>query len=322
MQFNMRRRVTVAFALVVLLGSVMSVAHAQAGGTALSVEQQKTVQSLQSQGARVSFHPQTGKANFISSDQRAYLTVPGASPAHPPRESALAFASVYGPLFGLKEPAFELTVMRESRNAAGGPSVRFQQVRQGVPVIGGEMIVNMDANHSLLSMNGEVSSVAKTLALLPTVNANVARTTALAAVAKWYRLDVDALEATTPELSVYDPRLIGPGHAPAQLVWRLQVTPKALKPIRELVLVDAQSGAIALHFNQVPDAKNRLTYNANNGSVLPGTLVCDESSVDACTGGVNIDADAAHLYAGHTYDFYLTNHARDSLNGAGMSLIS
>src|SRR4030065_340021 len=112
MQFNMRRRVPVAFALAVLLGSVITVAHAQAGGTALSVEQQKTVQFLRSQGARVSFDRQTGKANFISSDQRAYLTVPGASPAYQPRESALAFAKTYGPLFGLKEPAGDAAVLR------------------------------------------------------------------------------------------------------------------------------------------------------------------------------------------------------------------
>ena len=152
------------------------------------------MQSLQSQGARVSFHRQTGKANFISSDRRAYLTVPGASPAYPPRDSALAFARTYGPLFGLKEPAVELTVKRESRNAAGGPSVRFQQVHSGVPVIGGELIVNMDANHSLLSMNGEVSGKDRGLSLQPAINPKESRATALAAVAKWYRLSVDALE--------------------------------------------------------------------------------------------------------------------------------
>ena len=30
----------------------------------------------------------------------------------------------------------------------------------------------------------------------------------------------------------------------------------------------------------------------------------------------------AHIYAGSTYDFYLTNHNRDSINNAGMTLIS
>ena len=322
MPFHKKLRLPAIFSMAVILGSFMAVAHAQSGATTLSVEQRAIVQSLQSQGAQISFHRQTGKANFISSDRRAYLAVPGASPSLPPQESALAFARVYAPLFGLQEPVVELGLMRESRNAAGGPSVRFQQMRQGVPVIGGELTVNMDANHSLLSMNGEVSTTHRGLSLQPTISANDSRATALAAVAKWYQLNVDALEAANPELSVYDPGLIGPGNAPARLVWRLQVTPKALMPIRELVLVDAQSGAIALHFNQVADIKNRLTYTANNAATLPGTQLCTESGVDICTNGANPDADAAHLYAGHTYDFYFVNHGRDSLNGAGMSLIS
>jgi len=322
MQNNKRRRLPVAFTLAVLLGSVMTVVHAQSVGEALSAEQRTTVKSLRSLGARVSFHRQTGKTNFISSDRHAYLTVPGASPAQPSQESALAFARTYGPLFGLKEPAVELTVMRESRNSAGGPSVHFQQVHQGVPVIGGELIVNMDANHSLLSMNGEVSSTDRGLTLQPTISAHGSRATALAAVAKWYRLDVGALEATSPELSIYDPRLIGPSHAPARLVWSLQVKPMEPKPIRELVLIDAQSGAVALHFNQVPDAKNRVTSDANNTASQTGTQVCNESSGDACTSGVNLEADFAHLYAGHTYDFYSSYHGRDSLDNQGMTLRS
>ena len=44
------------------------------------------------------------------------------------------------------------------------------------------------------------------------------------------------------------------------------------------MLVDAQRGSVALHFNQVETALNRMTYTAaNNGTTLPGTLVCNES---------------------------------------------
>lgn len=287
----------------------------------LPPEKQALVKSLQAQGARLSFNKKTGQLRFLSNDRAAYLTVPGAYVGQPARVSAMAFAQTYGPLFGLRDASVELMPIRESKNARGGSSVRFQQVRQGVPVIGGELIVNMDANHSLLSMNGEVTNN-RVLALQPTINANGARATALAAVAKWHRLSTDILEATNPELSIYEPRLIGPGQAQTRLVWRVQVKPRVTKPVRELVLVDARDGTIALHFNQVPDAKNRITSNSNASSALPGTLVCNESSGDTCSGGANLDADAAHLYAGQTYDFYFTNHARDSLNNAGMALRS
>jgi len=322
MQYNKGCCVQAAFVLTVFFGPVMTAAHAQSVDMVMSAEHRGVLQSLKSQGARVTIHRQTGKANFISADRRAYLTVPDANPSQLPKESALAYARTYGPLFGLTETVDELAVMRETRNATGGPSVRFRQLRQGVPVIGGELIINLDTNHSLLSMNGEISSTDREPSLHPTIRKKDSRATALAAVAKWYRVDVDELEATDPELSIYDPRLIGPGLAPKSLVWRLQVKTKLLKPIRELVLIDAHSGAVVLHFNQVADAKNRITSTSNNSSTLPGTLVCDESSGDACSSGANLDADFAHLYAGQTYDFYATNHNRDSLNDLGLTLRS
>jgi Zn-dependent metalloprotease len=65
-----------------------------------------------------------------------------------------------------------------------------------------------------------------------------------------------------------------------------------------------------------------VTSDSNNTASLPGTLVCNEADGDACSGGANPDADFAHLYAGHTYDFYATNHARDSLDNLGMTLRS
>src|SRR6185295_6662481 len=119
---------------------------------------------------------------------------------------------------------------------------------------------------------------------------------------------------------LYSPGLIGPEDGPMTLVWRMEVTPRALLPIRELVLVDAQRGSVRLHFNQVETIKNRATYTANNTTTLPGTLVCPESN-PTCAGG-DEDGVAAHLYAGDTYDFYLANHGRDSLNNAGLTLVS
>ena len=182
----------------------------------LSQEKQTLAKSLQAQGARLSLNKKTGQLRFLSNDRLAYLTAPGAQAGQPARINALAFAQAYGPLFGVRDASVELTATRESKNAKGGSSVRFQQLRQGVPVIGGELIVNMDSNHSLLSMNGEVSTN-QPLSLQPTIDANDARASALAAVAKWYRLSVDVLEATNPELSIYEPRLIGPGQAQARL---------------------------------------------------------------------------------------------------------
>jgi len=138
-------------------------------------------------------------------------------------------------------------------------------------------------------------------------------------------MKVGDLQAGAPVLSIYDPRLLGPGQGgPVRLVWRLEVTPLRLLPIRELVLVDARTGGVALHFNQVDTAKNRITYTAGDTGVLPGTQLCTEGAGDVCTSGAdtNTEANYAHLYAGATYDFYQTYHGRDSFDDQGATLVS
>jgi len=307
---------------VLVLSSASAQQLAVSNSGAVSIEQQDRVKLLRSKGARLTIRNDTNTIRFLGLDRQSALHTPGASPGQPARDSAMAHLQQYGPLFGVRDMSTSLTVKRESINGAGGPKVRFQQLSDGVPVIGGELNVNLDANHNLLSMNGRLMTKPRTFSIEPGVSAASAGRTALEAVSKWYGVDQGALRNLTPVLSIYDPQLIGPGTFPARLVWRTEVTPTALTPIRELVLIDAQSGVIALHFNQAPDAKVRYTYNSNGTDSVPGTLICSESSGDVCTNGANPDADAAHLFAGHTYNFYRSTHGRDSVNNQGMSIVS
>ncbi len=279
------------------------------------------VTALKEKGARVTVHRDTGMVNFIGADPAAPIAPRSKVRSALPQESAMSHAQEYGPLFGLGDPASELRTLKTRDNPDGRTTVRFQQVHKGVPVIAGEIMVGMDGNGRLLSMGGEVSP-SPTVATEPVVTEAEARATAVAAVAKWYGVSAGSLTASSAELSIYDARLLKPSTLPAHLVWRTEVTNVGLVTIREFVLVDAIDGGISLHFNQITDAKNRLTYDGNSMATLPGTLVCNESD-PTCAGGAAIpDAVSAHRYAGDTYDFYLNRHGRDSLNGAGMSLIS
>ena len=280
------------------------------------------IAALEQEGARVGMHARTGRVSFIGSDPQVPLQAAVATKGLLAENAAMAFIRDLGPLFGLRDPAKELQVMKQGATAAGRSMVRYQQQHQGVPVIAGELIVNMDSGGGLLSLGGEVSP-SLALATVPRLTAGEARTIALGAVAKWYAVKSAGLEATAPALWIYDPRLIGPGTLPPSLVWRTEVRAKGLEPIREFVLVDALTGSVSLHFNQIMTAKARLTYDANSMDVLPGTLKCTESSDNnACTGGVIPDADYAHRYAGDTFDFYSTYHGRDSIDGLGMSIVS
>ena len=272
-------------------------------------------------------HPETGLLRFLSlppgeAIQHSATLAQDASPEAGARD----FLWRYGELFGVQNPERELTVMKTSSlpGDAGGVQprsfVRFQQVYQGIPVLGGELIVQLDDQEGVTSASGEILPVSD-LNTTPQVEAGRATQIALETVARDYEVDAAGLAASPPELWIYNPLVLGaPGPRFTRLVWRSEVTPLELAPIRELVLVDANLGNVALSFNQVETSRNRLTYDANNLTSLPGMLVCNEAN-PGCSGGDSHEV-AAHVYAGATYDFYMARHLRDSFDNAGETLIS
>ncbi len=147
----------------------------------------------------------------------------------------------------------------------------------------------------------------------------------------------------------------------AGVVWQAVISSNVGQPIRVVALIDATTGDVRFSFNKLhasmeygdwqsarnagvnfgaglvgPATANSLslpngvrvtgtadlaTYDANNGTTLPGTFLCDESDL-TCTDGADMDADSAHTHANGTYNFYWNTHQRDSLNNAGLQLRS
>jgi len=323
----MKKRTALSILLVIsfvaLVGlSLFSCGNNGGSGGANSDATSARIAALESQGARVGIHKPTGMVSFIGADPRRPVQAASAVKGLIADDAAMAIVKDHGSLFGLREPAKELRIMKKETRENGRSMVRYQQHYQGIPIVAGELIVNMDSGNNLLSIGGKISP-SLLLSITPALSIGQARSIALGAAAKWNNINAADLEATTPELWIYDSRMLEPGIVPPNLVWRMEVKGKRLTPVREFVLIDAQKGNISLHFTKIETAKNRLTYDANSTDALPGTQVCTEgSNNNACTGGSNADADYAHRYAGDTYDFYFTNHGRDSIDGAGMSIIS
>jgi bacillolysin len=278
------------------------------------------LKSLQEKGAYLSHRRDTGALNFIGMTAPAPSSAARTAFSALPQGNAIAYAQEYGSLFGLRAPATELRAIKNLLTLDGRSAVRYQQLHRGVPVVGGEMMINMDRNRNLSSMGGTVSPLLE-LSTIPVITGADAAAAAIAAVAKWHAMPEDALVASPTVLSVYDARLLKPSTAPAQLVWRTEVSnARGLVTIREFMLVSASTGGISLNFNMLTHGKNRETHDGNNMTALPGTLVCNESN-PTCT-GAHADAIDAHRYAGDTYDFFLSKHGRDSLDGLGMTLRS
>ena len=270
--------------------------------------------------ARLSIHRGTGKVRFVGMEpERAVGQSLSASATRTPEQAARGFLTEHGSPFGLTDQAQELTVQRQTVAGRGRTFVKFQQEHRGIPVFGGELIVQVGANDHIVSANGEILPDIE-LDVQPQVRGGQAAQIGREAVAKWHGVEAGSLAVSEPSLWIYNPVLVGSDTGPTRLVWRVEVSSVDLLPIRELVLVDARRGSIALHFNQVHTFRNRETYDAGSSAALPGTLVCDEAN-PTCAGGI-ADAVAAHIYAGHTYDFYSTYHSRDSIDGSGLPLKS
>ncbi len=140
--------------------------------------------------------------------------------------------------------------------------LRYRQLHEGYPVIGGELVLSLDALGQMNSLSGEISRDLKLRSLQPVVAAARARETALAAMAtirNWPRTCWPAHRAVGVRPASSSVR-----KSVTRLVWRMDVTTRgATSPLRELVLVNAGDGAIPLHFNQVEAGLDQATYTAN-----------------------------------------------------------
>jgi bacillolysin len=274
----------------------------------------------------VFYHPSTSLVRFLHLKQpdrspqlRALSEGKAAEPA------ARGFLGRYGELFGLSDQSKELSVERVTSADSGRSFVRFQQRQNDIPVFGGELIVQTDPSGVVVSVSGKTAprTVQYTT---PSIDSAGAADRALQLAGKKYQIDRADLTVTTPGLWIYNPSLLDSGPNVNRLVWRLEVKATGLRLLDELVLVDAQSGNVVLHFSQIRFVKDRKIYDDNNTptSLLPGDIgfpgTLARSEDDPAT--ADTDVDNAYYYAGLTYDFYHDYLGRDSIDGNGMQLKS
>ena len=273
--------------------------------------------------AQVAYHAETGQVRFIGTagDQPIERTS-GLAGSAPAEDVARGFLDHYGSLFGLRDEATELQTTGSPVAAEGGKSVRFQQVYHGIPVLSGELVVNLDAAGNVVAAGGEVLPGPKP-SVVPSVSAQTARQRAVELVAKQYGVDAGDLSTSTPELWIHNPALIGgPGIRVPSLVWRVEVSSSGEPPIRELVLVHAQLGKIVLNFNELEEGLFRRVCDRNGHGdpheCTPARTVRREGQRPR---GIT-DVDDAYDLSGLTYNFYRNQYGRDSVDGKGKALLS
>ncbi|MSW96551.1 MAG: hypothetical protein F2796_07110, partial [Actinobacteria bacterium] len=149
----------------------------------------------------------------------------------------------------------DLRITAREPLASGHTVVRLQESHGGVPVIGGEAVVLVDAQGRVAAASSEVLPGAAP-DTTPRLTGEQAQAVALRALTR--ELGHADLHAQQASLAIYDPRLVGgKGPGRAVLVWDVTVSADSPEPLLRRVLVDAQLGVVALETEAQPAALAR-----------------------------------------------------------------
>jgi len=199
---------------------------------------------------------------------------------------------------------------RKEKDQLGQDHVRMQQTFQGLPVVGGELIVHMNAD-SVIGISGHfVPEInVPTQATLPR---EVLQQVALQRIADDAGSNARVESVGTPVVFLDD-------DDNAALAVPVQISYIGQQGMQiDDLYVDANAGYVVGVRPRVMRAKVRKLYDAHQScSVLPGSYLFGE-------GGTSSDSVAVAAYnnTGKTYDFYKAVFNRDSYDNAGATIIS
>src|SRR6266545_1800193 len=126
-------------------------------------------------GLKRQVNPQTGRLSFLGPENgRALPASQALGTFVRPQDPAMALAKRFGSEFGLKNPERDLSEMKNKHSEDGRLTIRYQQNYEGIPVMGGELMVNTNDKGDLYSMNGEISPDLS-LSTQPTIDSAQAR---------------------------------------------------------------------------------------------------------------------------------------------------
>jgi thermolysin len=168
---------------------------------------------------------------------------------------SLAFLNQHGSAAGLRDPAAELEFARASEDDLGLTHVRLDQVHNGVPVFGSQLITHLDAGGA-----GETTGRAHEAARL--VDTRPALSEAAAVKAAKAALGHAGPLAEQPKSRlVILPGAGGSGGAALAYQVELFVEDRVSKPARHQYFIDARAGSVLWHYDSIPDATGYSLYS-------------------------------------------------------------
>ena len=251
---------------------------------------------------------QAGRVDFVSStDGNGML-----SGSTRPSTSFSQQIARYGRAFGIDGTTSKAVVDQTIGSSTGGTVVRSEQTVDGVPVFGGQVVMSLDHDQDVVSI--DAATTAATDVADAVVSEARARRTALAVAAKAHKVPIGTLSVTSRGRHLYDPALVhvtDPGGV--RPVWELEVGNGF--DVRETVLVGTGRGEVALHFNDAPGINRVVCDNAD--------VAYAGDTVPRCTTGVDRregDAPSPVAEVNAAYDnLGVTSDVYDQLDGVDLT---
>ena len=240
-----------------------------------------------------------GRIDFVSSTDGDGM-LPGS--ARPSTSFSQQIAR-YGEAFGIDGTTSKAVVDQTIDSSTGGSVVRSEQTVDGVPVFGGEVVMSLDHDQDVVSIDAATTTATQVDDAV--VSEARARRTALLVTAKAHRIPIGTLSVTGQGRHLYDPALVhvsDPGGA--RPVWQFEV--RNGFDVRETVLVGTDRGEVALHFNDTPAINRLVCDNADVASSADEVPRCT-TGVDRREGGAAspvAEVNAAYDNLGVTSDVY------------------
>ncbi len=182
--------------------------------------------------------------------------------------------STIAPVFRLS--AANLKLIRTETEASGRTHLRYQQLKNGTSVVGGDLVLHV-ANGRVYAANGTARD-GVSLAATATISAEAAISAAKA-------------DRALTGVSVGAPRLtyvVSSRDQKLSYAYEIAVAgTRGQDPVMDLVYVNAKTGAVVDVHPTIHSALNRAVYSANNGTSLPGTLKRSEGGAASTDSVVN-----------------------------------
>jgi bacillolysin len=260
-------------------------------------------------------NPRTGRPSFVRG--RIPITVFGLRATDTSAAVAMGFMRRYAAVYGTDSAARDLRYVDARVDALGMRHMTLRQVYQGVDVYAATVSLHLaPAGGTVVAVSSNAVPDVHVATTQPAVSEDSARAIAASQLLGG--------TATSSRLVVYPGPLRS---SDAALAWVVEArgferdTGAAARdsiPARKEYFVDAGNGSVLDVLDRLYTARDRMTYDANHGVVLPGTLRRTEAA-----GPVgDADVDSAHAFVGDTYDYYFTTYGRDSYDNAGATLTS